>query len=235
MSRCRILDLSPAANIGGATEVKPSPNPDTWEGVLQLPVTDGERPDPEMLTVSLNVVPPSRWPVQIGDDANVILLRGRIRWGSPGGRGGEAIVDWRHGARVSLECSILEIACQALGTNGPPLYSVGASVGYGSLGKAPPITLTLPAVSLVADTPSARIRLPPWAYKVEFLTTFDPLAIPGATLKVGFYTTDDGAASFYYLADAGDAEPIAIANGSEWFALSSPEDQLVTPMFYLAL
>lgn len=216
-----ILDAPPERLGGGIILDKPNQE----EQFLQLEATNEE---PELVTVcfDVNTVPPT-------NDATDHRLYANLLWASHSGKN-QAVIDLTKGTRISLEASNLRATATLIGTVVPKI-AVFASVGYGSVGKAPPLTFTGASETLLAGALGAIVRIPKYAYSVSILSNHDPLVVLPAPRVATFFQGPAATAPIYYRADA-QGGAVAILNGAEFMRIQNGAvAQKVTPIFQLTL
>lgn len=218
----------PPAELGGFCKLLVGSG---YKSCLQL---DGNVDfSPELVVISFDV----EQDVAPPDGANH-RLQAELLWGSKAGRG-KAVVDLHHGTRVALEGSYFRAAAQLLGTQEDrtegPVYTVRASVGYGTVGKFPGLTYTEETQDLDALGTSDPLIVPQYAYSLEVLSDRDPWGMPPADFQVEFFRSAVPTAPLYYRSDSSSG-PIVLAEGVVAYRiLNGQVAQSVTPVFSLTL
>lgn len=166
------------------------------------------------------------------------LVRARIQWASIKGRG-DAVIDVKHGTRVTLEGTILSVDLSYVfsdeanfGRNGPD-FQVTASVGLGSVGKGPQLTFT-PQAGPIAALATILFDIPPYARQVVFQTTQTGI-FPAPSLI--FFSTNNPLSRIISLRPSGLNVITTIPNGAEAVGIDNtgPGTQVLSAIFLLNL
>jgi len=231
-----ILDQGPG-QLGGRARMSPALTRDT---LLRLEAENKSEPTLVTLTLDYKVVRDD----VAGAVPNVSnhLVVAEIFWGSIKGRG-SALIDVKHGVRVSLEASIIGVNALYLQANPAaafvgPTVDIFASVGEGSIGNSagPLITLTGNSVAVNAGG-NFTWNVPDYAYAVEIQSDAEPtIAIPNGFL-VNLLANPNPAAGRLIGRLTGTNNVTTLPNGCEAINLvnAGPGNQIYTPVFHLDL
>lgn len=225
-------------DLGGTATIGPTAREDGGarlgpERCLRIHAKDRCRP--VLVTVSFDVK-------LISDltTSPVHTPRAKITWGSYQG-GGEVFVDLRHGLRVALEATdvqvdaIYRVLTGFAGTTDGPNIRVVTSVGLGSVSDQN-LTLTEDSQTVLALAATTEIVVPSYARSIEVQSDADPTIAAPNRFRVELFRGTVAGGRVLAMYDERDL-PVTIPNGGETLRIVNlgPGTAVYTPIFHLTL
>lgn len=228
-----ILDQQ-AGYLGGKVDLAPG---GVEQGrVLNLTARDNTKTQTYVLSFDVQTETDAAGPA-----LNSHLLQATLNWGSAKGNG-QAVIDLKHGTRVTLEGTYLSVDVRMVFTNpgaipdAGPTFRVYASVGAGSVGKGPQLTRTTDTLAIV-NAANSEVRVPNYAREIEIQSDADPLAIVPNSVEVQFQSGLAAIGARVIGRVVGVNTRFTLPNGCEFINIFNrgPLNQLYTPVFHLSL
>ena len=231
-----ILDQGPG-QLGGRTRLGLALGDSLSNRILSLEAPDKRVTQTYVLSFDLK-------PRTVIPGTSTSLVRARICWGSIKGNG-IAILDIKHGTRVTLEGTILNVDAVMEFQNDANLpaantasLDVYASIGLGSVGKGPQLTFTDRTLTVAETTATAfPTPIPDYAREIEMQVDGDPLAAAPLVFDLAI-RAGPGVGSRIVSRHSGADVPITIPNGANNITMFTPPGSganLFTPIYHLSL
>lgn len=158
------------------------------------------------------------------------LLRGKLLFGSKGGRG-EVLFDLRNGVRVTVEASYISLDAFMVGTPanvGEASFEVHSSVGQGTTNGPWSLAFSEPRFSLAAGATSAIFAIPSYARRVACYSNTS-----GTWVIETLATNAGGAPVLQQFNGTQNMEPVQIPNGAQFVQVrNTGGGGIVASLFY---
>ena len=244
-----ILDKNPA-ELGGRVRLEPSgatgtdENPLTGFSSRMMAISAEDKSKTQTYVLSFDLTVEGATPAVAATYPVLtnMLIRARLQWGSPKGKG-EAVIDVKHGTRLTLEGTSLVVDIEVVfdnsvvvaANNDGPVVHVYGSVGLGSIGKGPQLTFTSQAQAINSGA-LFLFPIPAYAREIEIQNNGDPFAAIATTFNIDILSSPI-AGGRLITRHGNTNQRITIPNGAGGVQVTNrgPANTIITPIYHLAL